>query len=79
MSEDLKRIRQTGISIDNEERTLGMRCIAAPIFNSFGEPIAGISVSGPTSRMDDIAVTQFSDLVGAAAAEVTEAVGGFAP
>ena len=28
-----------------------MRCVAAAIFNEFGEPVGGVSVSGPTVRV----------------------------
>lgn len=49
--EELENIRVLGFSFDDEEKNVGMRCIAAPILNFFGEAIAGISVSGPTHRM----------------------------
>ncbi len=48
---ELARIRAQGYAFDNEEKNMGMRCVAAPILNSYGEVIAGISVSGPTARM----------------------------
>ena len=48
LSRDLAEIRVRGWSVDDEERNAGMRCVAAAIFNEFGEPVAGISVSGPT-------------------------------
>lgn len=48
---ELDKIRTQGFSFDDEEKALGMRCIAAPIMNFFGEAVAGISVSGPTHRM----------------------------
>ncbi|MCV0428407.1 MAG: IclR family transcriptional regulator, partial [Roseibium sp.] len=51
LKEDLKDIRTRGYSIDGEEKNLGMRCIAAPVFNNYGEVVAGLSVSGPTSRV----------------------------
>lgn len=73
---DLSAIRDRGYSIDAEEKNLGMRCIAAPIFDVFGETVAGISVSGPTSR---VRVEETEDLalhVKAAAAELTHALGG---
>ena len=41
---DLAAIRDRGYSVDNEERTSGMRCVAAAIFDAGGEPIAGISI-----------------------------------
>ena len=50
-SRDLAEIRARGWSVDDEERHPGMRCVAAAIFNEFGEPVGGISVSGPTVRV----------------------------
>ncbi len=76
---ELHHIHSTGVSLDNEERTPGMRCVAAPIFNVFGEPVAGISVSGPSSRMQDADITGLGAKVRAAAATVTQAIGGRAP
>jgi IclR family acetate operon transcriptional repressor len=49
--EDLRRARARGYAIDDEERNEGMRCVATPIFNAAGEAVAGLSVSGPISRM----------------------------
>ena len=44
---DLDATRERGWSLDDEERNLGMRCVAAPIFNELGQAVAGVSVSGP--------------------------------
>ena len=51
LQEEIKKVRELGFAFDDEEKKLGMRCIAAPILNFFGEAVAGISVSGPTQRM----------------------------
>ncbi len=48
---ELARIRSQGYAFDNEEKSKGMRCVAAPILNAYGEGVAGISVSGPTARL----------------------------
>jgi len=48
---ELKLIKSTGFAFDNEEKNTGMRCVAAPIFNAFGEVVAGISISGPSERL----------------------------
>ena len=48
---ELMRINEQGYAFDNEEKSAGMRCVAAPIFNSFGETVAGISISGPSARL----------------------------
>lgn len=50
---ELAAIRRAGFALDNEERTGGMRCVAAPVFDQHGEAVAGISVSGPLHRMGD--------------------------
>ncbi|PLX37577.1 MAG: IclR family transcriptional regulator [Hyphomicrobiales bacterium] len=76
---ELDETRARGWSVDDEERTNGMRCIAAPIFNQFGEAIAGISISGPTVRMTKEKDAGFGHLVRAAADEITKAIGGVMP
>ena len=73
---DLALTRKRGYAIDGEERNLGMRCIAAPVFDVHGEAIAGISVSGPTSRVDADQIAGLSRAVVAAAHELTTAIGG---
>lgn len=72
----LSEIRKRGYSIDGEEKNLGMRCIAAPVFDVNREPIAGISVSGPTSRVEKAAIERLSQAVIDAANELTIAIGG---
>ena len=47
----LDEVRARGYAVDDEERTEGMRCVAAGIRNAYGETIAGLSVSGPVSRV----------------------------
>ncbi|MGL4413318.1 HTH-type transcriptional regulator BhcR [Roseinatronobacter monicus] len=73
---DLIDTRKRGYAIDNEERTEGMRCIAAPIFNAHGEPVAGLSISGPVFRLTLERAQAMGELVRTAAAGVTEATGG---
>ncbi|WP_247004421.1 IclR family transcriptional regulator [Halosolutus gelatinilyticus] len=50
---ELKEIRERGYAIDDEERVIGMRCVAAPICDENNDPLGAISVSGPTNRFDD--------------------------
>lgn len=76
---DLTLTLERGWSIDDEERTIGMRCIAAPIFNAYGEAVAGISISGPTVRITDATLGEFGPVVKRSAAQVTRAIGGSAP
>ena len=73
---DIETIRMRGWSIDDEDHTLGMRCLAAPIFNEYGEAIAGISVSGPAVRLPDETLAALGPVIKAAADGVTQAMGG---
>ena len=76
---DLALIRDRGFALDDEERTAGMRCIAAPVFNALGEPVAGISVSGPVFRIPPDAIAALGALVAQSAGAVTDAIGGQPP
>jgi len=49
LNRELERIRRNGYSIDNEEVVPGCRCVAVPIPNGRGKPLAAISISGPSS------------------------------
>ena len=73
---DLVRTHVRGWALDDEERNVGMRCIASAIFNEFGDPVAGLSVSGPAERLDDAQVARLGPLIAEAGAEITRLVGG---
>jgi len=51
LRDDLAVTRSRGYAIDDEEKNDGMRCIAAPVFDHHSEAVAGLSVSGPVSRV----------------------------
>lgn len=72
---DLLKTRARGYSYDDEERNMGMRCIAAPVFNAHGEAAAGISVSGPSGRIGEEDVERIAESVKAAAAKLSAALG----
>lgn len=76
---EMATIRDRGWAIDNEERTLGMRCVAAPVYNVYGEAIAGISVSGPTVRLPDTVLTEYGLLVRRMADTISDGIGGQVP
>ena len=42
--EELKKIRERGFSIDDEENEEGIYCVAAPVYNHLSEPVAAISI-----------------------------------
>ena len=75
LRKDLRIARERGYAYDDEERTIGMRCVAAPILNVYGEAIAGLSVSGPTHRLPDAEVAKIGELVKNGAREVSRSLG----
>jgi IclR family acetate operon transcriptional repressor len=76
---ELAATRLRGYALDDEERSRGMRCIAAAIFDENGEAVAGISISGPSGRLDQERIAALGPEVAAAATRITRAIGGLAP
>lgn len=44
----LARVRDEGVAYDREEISVGLSCVAAPVFGRGTVPVAAMSVSGPT-------------------------------
>ena len=53
LERDLSRVRQYGVARDNEELELGVRCMAAGIYDDQGRLIAGLSISAPAERLEE--------------------------
>ena len=50
---ELDEVRRKGYARDNEELELGVRCIAAGIYDDAGQIVAGLSISAPADRAND--------------------------
>jgi len=74
--QDLEVSQQRGYAIDDEENAIGLRCVASAIFDEHGEPLAAVSVSGPTARVTDQRVLSLGELVHKIANDVTAELGG---
>lgn len=48
---DLRTIRERGYAIDDQEREVGVRCVAAPIRDADGRVVAALSAAGPSQRL----------------------------
>lgn len=53
LKDELLRIRSHGFAIDDEEETVGLRCIGAPMFDKNNQAIAAISIVGTTTQISD--------------------------
>lgn len=60
LKDELERIRERGYAVDSEEAEEGVRCLAAPVLGAEGRVVAAMSISGPTSRLDQ---TRLEELV----------------
>jgi DNA-binding IclR family transcriptional regulator len=53
LREELARIRANGYAYDDEEETIGLRCIGAAILGEGGFAVAAVSVAGTTAQIND--------------------------
>jgi len=53
LERELALVRRHGYARDNEELELGVRCIAAGIYDDTGRLVAGLSISAPAERLQD--------------------------
>lgn len=72
---DLRETLSRGFAVDNEENELGGRCVAAPIFDYLGKPVAAISISIPIQRFPEDKIPEFGNRVKQAAREISLQLG----
>lgn len=46
----LEAVRSSGVAFEMEESTVGIACVAAPIFEGGERPVAAVSLTGPVTR-----------------------------
>jgi DNA-binding IclR family transcriptional regulator len=71
LERELARVRQQALARDNEELELGVRCMAAGIYDDQDRLVAGLSISAPADRLDE----GWSDRLRATAAQISAALG----
>ena len=75
LERELALVRRHGYARDNEELEMGVRCIAAGIYDDTGKLVAGLSISAPAERMQDEWISQLVST----ARSISEALGYEAP
>ena len=75
LHEDLRRTRQRGFAISEQEYEKDINAIAAPILNGSGYPVAAIAVVGPSYRLPHERMQQIGLLVLEATKAITHDVG----
>jgi DNA-binding IclR family transcriptional regulator len=71
LERELYKARQHGFARDNEELELGVRCMAAGIYDDQDRLVAGLSISAPADRLDEAWLIRLQ----ATAAEISAALG----
>jgi DNA-binding IclR family transcriptional regulator len=69
--EEIETIRSRGVAYDNEELDMGIRCVAAPIFDRNGNMAGALSISGPIQRFTPEKISRVEAQVRAAAGEIS--------
>jgi len=73
---ELHHTREVGYALDDQENELGGRCVAAPILDYNGRPVAAISISAPVQRLPDDRVPVFGEKVKQSAQAISRQIGG---
>lgn len=75
LERELGKVRQYQVAHDNEELELGVRCMAAGIFDDQGKLVAGLSISAPTGRLEEEWLPKLQSV----AADISRSLGYQAP
>lgn len=72
---DVELIRKRGYSLDDEEFNEGVRCLAAPVFDSGGQVVAALGITAATVRFPRERVPAMAATVQATAARLSDLLG----
>lgn len=71
LERELAQCRRLGVARDNEELEMGVRCMAAGIYDDQDKLVAGLSISAPADRIDENWLPKLQ----ATAAQISAALG----
>jgi IclR family transcriptional regulator, KDG regulon repressor len=71
----LAQVRHERVAHDDEEYSVGVRCIAAPVFKVDGTACGAIGISGPSPRMTDDRVREWEIAIRDEAAALSRRLG----
>lgn len=79
LDKELAQIHKQGFAYDMEENESGVRCVAAPIFDSKGKICGALSISGPSVRMDREKLNDLANKVKSAGEKISSDLGAADP
>jgi IclR family transcriptional regulator, KDG regulon repressor len=72
---ELELVRERGYSFDDEENSVGVRCVAAPVFNAAGDVEAALNITGTTQQVNKETLPRIIDLVKESARRISTQLG----
>jgi IclR family KDG regulon transcriptional repressor len=72
---EMELTRRRGYAVDDMEHEVGVRCIAAPIWDSSGQAVASLSISGPSIRITHAKIPELAQLVVKTTREISKELG----
>lgn len=75
LERDLVQTRQRGWAFSSGEREPGVGSVSAPVMGAYGELIAVVSVSGPSTRINKVGARRYAPAVMGSAREIERALG----
>lgn len=60
---DLERVKDDGFAVDDEENSVGARCLGAPVFDVTGNVAAALGASGTLTQVDEASMPRLADAV----------------
>jgi DNA-binding IclR family transcriptional regulator len=75
LRDEIQTVREKGYAVDNQEKELGVRCVAAPIFDHSNQIKAAISISGAAQRITMKRLPALGKLVVGVAHQLSVAIG----
>ncbi len=75
LRKEFAEVRQTRSASEFGEYVLGSYCIGSPVFDATGKPVAGVGITGLTSRLDEAKLPELRQLVRECAERISTAIG----
>ena len=72
---ELEKVKEKGYAVDDEENSMGARCVAAAIFDETGNAIAAIGVTGTTAEVNRTTIGRIVEQVKEATQKISQQFG----
>jgi IclR family acetate operon transcriptional repressor len=68
---ELERVKNEGYAVDDEENSIGARCLGAPVFDVTGNVVGALGASGTLTQVDEASMPRIAEAVKEAARRIS--------